>query len=70
MIKKILKVPIGIAALLISFIAVVLPWNLRFTYTTKVCSRLQRLSKKSKLISRLIKRTAEDHGMEMGGRNG
>ena len=70
MIKKILKIPIGVTALLISFIAVVLPWNLRFVYTTKVCSRLQRLAKKSKLIDRLMKRTAEDHGMEMGGKNG
>ncbi|MCK4792245.1 MAG: hypothetical protein KAV87_51420 [Desulfobacteraceae bacterium] len=70
MIRNLLKVPIGLVAFIISFIAVILPWNLRLAYTMKVCSRLQRFAGKSKLLSGLMEKTAEDHGMDMGGHNG
>ena len=69
MIRKLLKIPIGLVAFLISFIAVVLPWNLRFVYTKKVCSKLHAFARNSRLLGSLIKRTVEDHGIEMEGRN-
>ena len=68
MIRKVLKVPIGLASFLILFIAIILPWNLRFAYTMKVCGKLQLFTKKSKLLTGLIKETVEDHGMDMGGK--
>lgn len=68
--RKLLKVPIGLTAFLISLIAVVLPWNVRFVYTMKVCSRLQRFAQKSKLLGGLMKKTIVDHGMDPGGGNG
>jgi hypothetical protein len=70
MVRKLLKIPIGLIAFLISFVAIVLPWDLRFAYTMKVCSRLQRLAKDSNLLDILMRRTVEDHGMDMGGENG
>lgn len=69
MIRKLLKIPIGAVAFVISFIAIVLPWNLRFVYTKKVCSKLQRFSKKSRLLGGLIKKAVEDHGIGMGGKD-
>lgn len=70
MTRKLLKIPIGLAAVFISFVAVILPWNLRFVYTIKVCSRLQRFAQKSKLLGGLMKKTIVDHGMDPGGGNG
>ena len=68
MIRKLLKIPIGLTAFIISFIGIVLPWNIRFIYTMKVCSRLQSFAERSKLLGSLIKSTVEDHGMDMGGK--
>jgi hypothetical protein len=70
MVRKLLKIPIGLIAFLFSFVAIVLPWNLRFAYTMKVCSWLQKFTKNSKLLDRLVRKTVESHGMDMGGENG